>query len=251
MPTSESRSLNPQPIPPHELARRLQTLGVISRPRPPFDVISEEFDVCCTGHNFFALPNDVLLPREPARYVVQDYLLDQSHLTGGGAAMVERTQADFTASTGYSFQLRASCGKAFHVKLPVGVTDISFVAYLGRQAEAPASDVLDLLSATVAFDNLIGSSPGIDYSTFGIGKSTNSALLFTIYGSVTADCTFSSLTINGFYPARTLDPGVKWYKPLSYADPLGPLSSGESPTFVMFSYVTANPVDPGRFVTIK
>ena len=251
MSTSDSVSLNPQPIPPNELARRLRSLGVIPLPGPPFDVITEEFDICCVGHNFFPLPSDVLHPSEPMRYVVQDYLLDQSRRTGAGAAMVERTQADFTASVGYAFQLRASCGKAFHVKPPVGVAAVSFVAYLGRQAVSPTSDVFDLHSATVTFDILTGAPPRLDYATLGISKVTNTELLFTTYGQLTAACSFSKLTINGSYPARAHDPGVKWYKPLSYADPLGPLSTGESPTFVMFSYITENPSDPGRFVAIE
>ena len=99
-------------------------------------------------------------------------------------------------------------------------------------------------------DSLIGTPPRIDYATLGITKATNSSLLFTVYGELTAACSFGALMINGSYPPRSHDPGVKWYRPLSYADPLGPLTTGESPTFVLFSYITENPTDPGRFVTI-
>jgi hypothetical protein len=100
---------------------------IVFRPVQFTPSISEEFDICCVGHNFFKIPQPL-----GEGYVVQDYLLDQTQLTHGGAHMVDPLQLDLTQSSGYAFHLRAACGKRFHVRLPKGVTELGFSAYLGR-----------------------------------------------------------------------------------------------------------------------
>src|SRR5713101_2379191 len=77
---------------------------------PIVPILTEEINVCCVGHVFGKLP---VLPGQSGGHFVQDFLVDQSQSTGGGARMVDPVQFDLTQSPGYVFRIQASCGKRF------------------------------------------------------------------------------------------------------------------------------------------
>lgn len=216
-------------------------------PLPSGPILSENLYICCLGHAFGQVP-PTESEGEPL-YFVSDFLVDQSQSTGGGAFMVDPIQFDLTLSQGYVYQVMASCGKHIHVKLPPKVT-ASFAAFLGRVQIPPVSGFFDATGAQVSFQNLVGTLPTLTYSNFFLSHADNSALTFEIEGDITSSFQFDSLILRADF-TRTIDPGAKWYAPLSYAVPIGTKDIyPASETFVLFSYQTKQSVDPGPFVII-
>jgi hypothetical protein len=84
---------------------------------------------------------------------------------------------------------------------------------------------------------------------FGITHATNAAVIAQVQANVSAGFEFSRVTIGGSYPTRANLPSIAPYSPLSYAVPFG-INSSQGVPFLMFSYMTTNPTDPGRFVSI-
>lgn len=210
--------------------------------------LTENLSVYGLGHVFGEVPLED--PSRPPMYFVSDFLVDQSQSTGGGAFMESPIQFDLTLSQGYAYQIAAPSGKRFHVNPPANVT-ASFSAWLGRQQIASSlSGFFDPMLAQVSFENLVGTSPTLTYSTFSLTHADNSALLFEVEGETTSSLKFDSLILSAKF-TRAIDPGAKWYRPLSYAVPFGTKDIyPASETFVLFSYQTKNSVDPGPFVTI-
>jgi hypothetical protein len=197
-------------------------------------------------------PSTERIPQAQQSYFVHDFLVDQSQSTDGGSALVDPIQFSLDNNASYRYVLQAPAGKSFLVELPTSVSSFYFSAWLGRQiTTGPSGGVFTSGSAKITFAALSGMSPQISYNNFSITQSNNDAIIFEIEGTATSSFGFASLTIEGDYAQRALDPGPKSYDPLSYAVPLGTKSIyPKSETFVLFGYHTAQKTDPGRFVRI-
>src|SRR5215470_2311407 len=207
----------------------------------PVPMLSEDIYVCCIGHAFGQLP-DV---RTAPVYVVHDFLVDQSQSTGGGAFLADPIQFDLNLSPGYAYRILSSCGRHVQINLPANFLRAYFSAWLGRQVTNPPGGFFDAMTAQVSFQGLIGTPPNLTYSQFFITHTDNSALLFEIEGDVTSSLQFDGIDLRAGF-SRALDPGAKWYNPLSYAVPLGTKDIyPKSETYVLFGYHTSDPVDPG------
>jgi hypothetical protein len=211
--------------------------------------LSEELYVCCIGHAFGQAPPSLELGEDPV-YFVQDFLVDQSQSTGGGSFMADPIQFDLTLSAGYVFRILASCGKQLRISLPANVASAYFSACLGRQEVNPPGGVFSATTAQVTFQGLAGTPPTITYNNFSVTQADNSALLFDIEGEIASSVQFDGIIFQANF-SRAIDPGAKWYDPLSYAVPFGTADIyPKSETFVLFGYQTSDPVDPGPFVTL-
>jgi hypothetical protein len=106
-------------------------------------------------------------------------------------------------------------------------------------------------ASTTTFVGLSGPSPVLTYNEFFVTDGNNQALTFEIEGSCEA-FSFTKFTCQQISSPRTMDPGSKWYTPLSYAVPYGITApvANDSETFVMFSATTTDAVDPGPIVTL-
>jgi hypothetical protein len=201
-------------------------------PFPLIPILSEDIYVCCVGHSFSRLPNDVLPIDSPPIYIVEDFLVDQSQSTGGGALLADPLQFDLAQSSGYRFRIFAGCSKRFHVTLPNGV-GANFSAYLGRQDinPPPTSGYGTLTPSQIAFQALTGPSPNL---TGNFIAADTSALVFEIDGQVNSSVEFEGIIMSSYF-SRSVGAGAKWYSPLSFAVPLGTKDiSPKSETFVSF-----------------
>jgi hypothetical protein len=227
----------------------------------------EEICVANVGHAWDKLPE---FPGQPTLYFVQDFLLDQSGLSGHGALGVaklsETVKFDLTLNSSYGYRLGpALCqgnSKSIKVTLPSdAIGNVYFSAYLGRQVTTGLKGGSFMPgTGSVSWLNLAGTTPpNISYDNFSISQRDNSALIFEVEGEVTETFQFGALFLEGHYPHRSFDPGQKSYYPLSYAVPFGvgelpPSMPPDSETFVLFGYTykpsTAVPADPGPFVSI-
>jgi hypothetical protein len=211
-------------------------------------ILTEDLQVCCVGHSFGPKPDGL---GGPAAYYVQDFLVDQSQSTGGGAFMADPIQFDLTRSTGYRYRISAACGKHFVVNLPAGATNAYFSGYLGRHQINPPGGVFAELTPQLSYEGLVGAPPTLTYNEFFITQGDNSALEFDFNGPVTTNFEFKSMALRAHF-SRAFDSGAKWYNPLSGAVPIGAKDIyPKSETFVMFGYDTSNPVDPGPFVSLS
>jgi hypothetical protein len=209
--------------------------------------IIENLVVTSIGHAFGQIPPVVPGPK---LYFVQDFLVDQSQSTGGGAMMQDPLQFDLSAAYGYRYNVTAPSGMKFQVKAPPGAEQLSFSAYLGRAWLNMGSGIFDASAGLTQFVLATGPNPVLTYNTFFITHGNNQALTFEVEASW-QDFSFSAFATEQTFSPRTQDPGAKWYKPLSYALPLGITSAPPgSETFVLFQCVLTTPVDPGRFVTL-
>lgn len=219
-------------------------------PWPIGPILTEHIKVDSIGHAFGQVPP--MVPSQPPVYFVQDFLVDQSQSTGGGSLLADPIQFDLTHSLGYRFHIVASSGQHFHVNPPAHVAGASFAASLGRQAiSPPPSGYFNEIAPQVSFRALIGTPPNLTYNSFFLTQTNNSALLFEIEGEVTSPVQFEAIILRADF-VRAIDPGAKWYAPLSYAVPFGTKDIyPKSETFVLFGYQTSDAVDPGPFVTLR
>lgn len=209
--------------------------------------IVENIVVTSLGHAFGPVPTD---GPGPKRYFVQDFLVDQSQSTGGGAVLQSPLQFDLSASYGYRYSVTAPSGMRFQVKAPAGAAALSFSAFLGRAWEDLMGGTLDQSPAVSQFAGVTGPAPVLAYNSFFISDGNNQALTFEVEGTC-QDFWFSAFVTEQSFPPRTQDPGAKWYRPLSYAVPFGVTSAPPgSETFLVFQSTLSEPVDPGPFVTL-
>jgi hypothetical protein len=216
-------------------------------PVPVGPKITETLVVTSIGHTF-----GLIAPIDPGpkHYIVQDFLVDQSQSTGGGAMMQNPIQFDLSAAYGYRYSVNAPPGMWFQVKAPPGTERLSFSACLGRAWLNLMSGFFDQSSAQTQFVGSSGPSPVLTYNSFFISHGNNQALNFEVEGAC-QDFSFTSFVTEQSFPPRTEDPGAKWYQPLSYAVPYGVKSPPNGmETFVLFQSVITTPEDPGPFVTI-
>lgn len=135
-------------------------------PAPP---IVERVFFSRVGHTFGPAP---VHPHEPAAYLVQDFLLDQSNISGADGEMT--------------------------------------------------------------------------YNYFLLGTNTNHFVQFFIEADVPDAISFTGVMLTGVYPPRGFDPGLKSYGLFTTSIPFN--IQGTDVPYLMFSYRTPGPVDPGPFV---
>jgi hypothetical protein len=226
-------------------------------PVPLAPILTESIYVCSIGHAFGQFPTELLPPGSEPVYFVSDFLVDQSQSTGGGAFLADPIQFDLTQSTGYMFSILAPSGRNFHITLPDNVSSVYYSAYLGRQEINGTSGVfMPTASTGPNWDNFTGLTapyppfPAITYNNFSITQANNSAIILEAEGKIDQSVQFTGINFLANF-SRAVDPGAKWYNPLSYAVPSGTKDIyPKSETFVSFGYQTIDSHDPGRFVTL-
>jgi hypothetical protein len=237
---------NAEPVPASDNYPVITPFGRRS-PVPVGPKITETLLVTSIGHTFGSVPS---IEPGPRQYFVQDFLVDQSQTTGGGAMMQNPLQFDLSVAYGYRYSVNAPAGFLFQVKAPPGAVQLSFGAYLGRAWLNLTPGVFDQSAALTQFVGSSGPGPTLTYNSFFITHGTNQALDFEIEGTW-QDFTFSSFITEQSFSPRTEDPGAKWYQPLSYAVPFGvPSVPSGSETFVLFQATLTTPVDPGPIVKL-
>jgi hypothetical protein len=94
----------------------------------------------------------------------------------------------------------------------------------GRRFVNAVSDVSDVYPAQSFFTNLQGPAPAFTYNSFFIGRNTQPLVRFVVNQTLVAPISFLGFTTTGSYPARSFDPGLKSYIPLSFSSlqPAGP-----------------------------
>ncbi|MFM9910184.1 MAG: hypothetical protein ACKVOW_12580 [Chitinophagaceae bacterium] len=210
------------------------------RPQP----IRETLIPCCIGHTFTKYPG---FPGEPVRYVIQDFLVDSSGISGGGAPMEPIIQVGLNESIKAVYSIKTGkCKNRFEVIPPKGAL-CSFSSYLGRQSIHPHSGFYDAYPATIVFNGLSGTAPVINYCWFFIQNGRNDAFHFVIQGNVTGTISFDSISVYAMYPHRNFLPVISFCKPLSYAAPFG---LGVTACYFLFGYSTTSSNDPGPLVRL-
>lgn len=216
-------------------------------PVPVGPKITETLIVTSIGHTFGSIAP---IGHGPTYYFAQDFLVDQSQSTGGGALMQDPMQFDPSAAYGYRYRVNAPSGMWFQVKAPPDAMQVSFNACLGRAWLNLMSGLFDQFAAVTQFMGSSGPSPVLTSNSFFISHGNNQALNFEVEGTC-QDFSFASFVTEQSFAPRTEDPGAKWYRPLSYAVPYGVKSPPDgSETFVLFQSVSTTPEDPGPFVTL-
>ncbi len=206
--------------------------------------IKETLIPCCIGHTFTKHPG---FPGEPVRYDIQDFLVDSSGISGGGAPMEPVIQVGLNESKKAAYFIKTDkCKNRFEVTPPKGTT-YSFSSYLGRQSIHPHSGFYDAYPATIVFNGLSGTAPIITYCWFFIQNGRNDAFHFVIQGNFIGNISFDSISVYAMYPHRNFLPVISFYKPLSYAAPFG---LGVTACYFLFGYSTPSPKDPGLFVRL-
>jgi hypothetical protein len=184
---------------------------------------------------------------QPARYIVQDFLLDQTGASGADGKMATTTQFDLTTTTSYRFNVFPKDRSKRIKVVPPQSTQVFMGLDIGRKYVSATGDFMDIFPPNSFFTNLQGAAPTFTYARFGIGHNTNHWVQFFIEADLFSAFSFLGFTTIGAYPTRTFDPGPKSYHPYSTSVPFN-LPSQTSVPYLMFSYQTASPTDPGPFV---
>lgn len=248
-----STSHDPQPPTDDAGDRFLGDQMIHRRPNPlfgPGPIIVENVFFSKVGHTFGPLPFPP--PHPMSGYIVQDFLLDDTHESNCDGEMAPTTQFDLTATTRFRFNVfPRDRSRRVKVTVPAGA-QVLLGFNVGRKFVNAASDTSDTFTPTALFQYLVGAPPTLTYRNFNIGHSTNHWVEFEVHGQVTQPVKFFSFVVIGDYPPRTFDPGTKTYVPFSSSVPynLHP-PGGEGVPYLLFSYRTQSPVDPGPFVLLE
>jgi hypothetical protein len=218
------------------------------RPHPlfgPGPLIVENVTFTKVGHTFKEIPPD---PGFPAPgYLVQDFLIDQSHLSGCDGAMAATTQFDLTTATRFRFNVfPRDRAHRIHVRPPAGA-QASMAMFVGRKFVNATGDIADIYTPSTTFQYLQGPPPTLTYNEFFIGHNRNHWAYFELEADVQHPFAFFMLRLVADYAPRTFDPGLKTYEPFSFVAPAN-LPIPDSVPCLMFSYVTKSATDPGPFV---
>jgi len=247
----EDKSAAPEMDDIDEIDARTEASRLHVRDKPdvlfaPAPSIVENVFFSAVGHTYGPVAPSV--PGAPQRYIVQDFLLDQTGTSGSDGKMDNLKSFDLTTTTRYRINVfPKDRAKRIKVAPPGGRATFGFNA--GRKFFNAVSDVSDVYSATSFFSFLSGNIPILTYNNFFIGRNTNHWLHFVVDAEVTPFEFFGFTTI-GTYPPRSFDPGTKSYQPFSTALPYN-LSGSYGVPFLVFSYVTDKTSDPGPFVSIR
>jgi hypothetical protein len=187
-------------------------------------------EVSSIGHVLFQRPltNGIL----PA--VVQDFLIDQDHSSGGGAELPSLT-VNWDANTQFALTVSAPAGQKFMVHVPSGKA-VGFSGYLIWESTHGGSSGAG--SAQVSFGGLQGTPPDF-FGATPVLSDTHGFWGFTDLqgGSFSNDIAFTSITLTATVPPQFTGNGSENYSP----DPECALQ---------FSYPTTSTIDPGQFVTL-
>lgn len=200
------------------------------------------------GHVFAQLPSN---PWDPGpRYIVSDFILEQTGTSGCNGRMSSTANIDFNAHGCYGIIVQARDRRGQFVVCPPPRASVVMSAYAGRQwVDQSQGDFFDPYPMGLVYDALVGVAPVLGYQYFGITHATNAAVIANFYADLGGAISFRRLAFGGYFPSRNLTPSLAKYKPLSYALPFG-IPGPDSIPFVMFSYTTDSPADPGPFVHI-
>src|SRR6187551_2621219 len=81
--------------------------------------LRENIKIATIGHLFTEIPTKLLMPGEPKKYVVQDFLLDQTGFSGCSARMRLPFNANLNLYTGYRIMLLPKGYTGVNVSVPV------------------------------------------------------------------------------------------------------------------------------------
>ena len=225
-------------------------IGLIKKPiKRSSIVIQEIFTPSCVGH----VTKLVNLGAGASTFVVQDFLVDSSGLSGGGESVNPIIQVGLNASKKIIFTLAPeACKKFFKVSKPSGISNGYLSFTFGRSALSWASGgsgYFDIYPATVIFNNLSGTAPVITYSNFFISNGTNNAFYVFIEGEFSKNFTFTDIQIECTYPRRNFLPEFGSYKLLSYSQPFTiPLTTDIC--YALFGYNSPTQTDLGQIIDI-
>lgn len=202
------------------------------------------------GHTFKQVTGPPFPPGSPPRYLVQDFLLDQTGTSGADGKMRATKSFDLTTAVSYQFYvLPKNPNKRIKVVMPPSTRGF-FSFEVGRRFINAVSDYSDQSAAFSDFINPGSPPPAFTYNSFFIGHNTNHWINFRVMADVFSTFDFSGFRTYGIYPTRSFDPGLKLYKPFSWSVPNN-LQSISGVPHLMFSYWTTNSVDPGPFVFLS
>lgn len=199
------------------------------------------------GHTFTKLPKQ--FPHEAQRYIVADFILDQTGTSGCLGKMADLISFNLNNYNGYRFSIIPKGYSGIKVSPPINTSAFFLVDLQREQVEVEVSDFYDVMTPSVSFSMLQGTPPILNYNEFFITHATNTSLQFQIEGTFTNTFTFYQLNMKAFYGTRNLLPGTAQYKAESGAFPWGLHGPGPAPN-VQFAYITYDPVDPGPFVSL-
>jgi hypothetical protein len=211
----------------------------------PAPLILETVFFSKVGHTFGPLPP--LFPPLPQKYIVQDFLLDQTGASGTDGKMAGTKTFDLTTATSYRFNVLPK-GRSKRIKVaPPPGAQVFMGLDVGRRYVNAGSDYMDIYPPTSFFLSLQGAAPAFTYAQFRIGHNTNHWVQFFLEADVVSPFSCFGFSTIGTYPVRTFDPGVKSYIPYSDALPFN-LPGPNAVPFLVFSYHTTSSTDPGPFV---
>jgi hypothetical protein len=196
------------------------------------------------GHTFGPAPP---FPGMPPQFLVQDFLLDQTAASGADGKMSATKSFDLTTAISYRFNIFPKDRSKRLKVVPPDSAQVFFGIDIGRRFVSAVSDVFDAYPAQCFFVGLQGPAPVFTYNSFFIGRNTNHWVRFFVTEDVVGPFAFLGWSAIGIYPARSFDPGLKSYIPLSYSLPFN-LPGPNGVPYVMFSYATESSTDPGPFV---
>lgn len=182
------------------------------------------------GHSF--TPGINIPFPQPA--IVTDYLVDQSQVVGGGAA-VPSISVNLDSDTGVSYTISAPTNYQFFVNVPTGSAASIFVD-LGWKTSG--SDSIGNTGNNVTFAGLIGTAPSFPDNGFGVGNQDRVINFESETSNFTNSFHFSAVTFTTTYSPRSMiSSGAQTYQPM--------------PTNVFqVQYSTSESVDPGPFVSL-
>jgi hypothetical protein len=202
-------------------------LHVVARPNPAFGPPPSIVETVLFGRIGHAFGRAFSDPEET--YVVQDFLLDQTGISGCDGKIEATKSFDLTTTTHYRFNVFPR-DRAKRVKVvPPPGGDVFMALDTGRRFVNATYDVSDVYTPITFFQDLIGPAPGLTYDNFFIGRNTNHWLHFLIHARANLPFQFFGLVSIGTYPVRTFDPGLKSYEPYAVGAPIG-LGGGTPPT---------------------
>ena len=109
----------------------------------------------------------------PQRYIVQDFLLDQTGASGADGKMAATTNVDLTTTTVYRFNIFPKDRSKRIKVVPPPSTQVFMGMDVGRQFINAASDYMDINTPNSFFVSLQGPAPAFSYAQFRIGHNTN------------------------------------------------------------------------------
>jgi hypothetical protein len=185
------------------------------------------------GHEFFSWSLPGILPPIPP--TVDDFLVDQTQTTGGGAVLPS-VQVNFDTNNQFELTIAAPAGMQFAVHVPPDQS-VSLVGDLQWDATGGGSSSDG--ATTVSFAGLSGTAPDLGSLTAVLSPQHNFFGYNNLYSNpFTNSFSFTSMTLTGTVPSLNLGLGSLTYTP-------------ETDSRLGFSHSTTATNDPGPFVSLE